>query len=105
MFYKISPAGLPLTSLCFALIASATVSGGPTSSGYPGGFGYKGQISSGVYERSEVCNNRDGPTGKFYVRPPHWRCWDSRRSRCCSHGHVSVAGPKDFHRGGGHEPK
>ena len=24
MFYKISPAGLPLTSLCFALIASAT---------------------------------------------------------------------------------
>jgi len=30
---------------------------GPTSSGYPRGFGYKGQISSGVYERREFRNN------------------------------------------------
>src|SRR5262249_30348209 len=45
---------------------------GPRSS-YPRGFGYKGQITSGLYERREIRNNRDGPAGEFYVRSPHWR--------------------------------
>src|SRR5262249_37420590 len=48
---------------------------GATSSGYPRGFGYKGQTSGAVYDRCEFRNNRDGPTGKFYVRSSHWGDW------------------------------
>jgi len=78
---------------------------GPKCSGDPRGFGYTGQISTEVYGRCAVRNNRDGPTGNFYVRSSHWRCWDPRGSGCCGFSHLSIAGRKDFHTGSRHEPK
>jgi len=104
MFRRITHAGLPLSSLCFALIASTTQAVAQEAPNIQVGSDTRAKSAAECMRDANFAITETG-LSNFYVWSPRWRCWDPQRSGCCGCGHLSIAGLEDFHIGDRGEPK